>query len=90
MYRISANGHDHRRLRKLQSHAFSEKALAAQESLMQSHPLLFVKKLKEQCQKPTKGLVALNQWYNFTTFDLIGDLAFGEPFGLTEQGAPNE
>jgi hypothetical protein len=23
-------------------------------------------------------------WFNFTTFDLIGDLAFGEPFGLAQ------
>ncbi|KAF6839218.1 cytochrome p450 [Colletotrichum plurivorum] len=23
-------------------------------------------------------------WYNFTTFDIIGDLAFGEPFGCLE------
>jgi cytochrome P450 len=26
------------------------------------------------------------QWYNFCTFDLIGDLAFGEPFGCLESG----
>lgn len=25
-------------------------------------------------------------WYNFTTFDLIGDLAFGEPFGCLKAG----
>lgn len=26
-------------------------------------------------------------WLNFTTFDIIGDLAFGEPFGCLELGA---
>lgn len=26
----------------------------------------------------------MRQWYNFTTFDIIGDLAFGEPFGMLE------
>ena len=26
------------------------------------------------------------KWYNFTTFDVLGDLAFGEPFGCLESG----
>ncbi|KAL1854027.1 hypothetical protein VTK73DRAFT_8826 [Phialemonium thermophilum] len=26
----------------------------------------------------------MTQWYNWTTFDIIGDLAFGEPFGCLE------
>lgn len=25
-------------------------------------------------------------WFNFTTFDVIGDLAFGEPFSLLKEG----
>lgn len=63
----------------------------AQESIIQCHLRTFVKKLKEQCRKPNgEVVVALNQWYNFTTFDLIGDLALGEPSGFTEQGALNE
>ena len=28
--------------------------------------------------------VSLTEWYNWTTFDIIGDLAFGEPFGGLE------
>jgi hypothetical protein len=28
--------------------------------------------------------IILSEWYNFTTFDIIGDLAFGEPFGYLE------
>lgn len=31
-------------------------------------------------------VVNLVQWYNFTTFDIIGDLMFGEPFGCLEAG----
>jgi cytochrome P450 len=27
----------------------------------------------------------MTRWYNFTTFDLIGDLAFGEPFGCLSE-----
>ncbi|KAB8205974.1 cytochrome P450 [Aspergillus parasiticus] len=28
--------------------------------------------------------LVISDWYNFTTFDIIGDLAFGEPFGCLE------
>jgi hypothetical protein len=28
----------------------------------------------------SRETVDMSQWYNFTTFDIIGDLAFGEPF----------
>lgn len=30
------------------------------------------------------AVVDMTRWYNFTTFDLIGDPAFGEPFGCLE------
>ncbi|OHE93749.1 cytochrome P450 [Colletotrichum orchidophilum] len=32
------------------------------------------------------GPVNLALWYNYCTFDIIGDLAFGEPFGCLEEG----
>lgn len=32
----------------------------------------------------------MRHWYTFTTFDLIGDLAFGAPFGCLEKGETNE
>ncbi|KAH8900750.1 putative cytochrome P450 monooxygenase [Thozetella sp. PMI_491] len=30
--------------------------------------------------------VDMTAWFNWTTFDVIGDLAFGEPFGCLERG----
>ncbi|KAL9097591.1 MAG: hypothetical protein Q9165_000487 [Trypethelium subeluteriae] len=66
----------HQRMRRLISHAFSEKALREQEPLIKKYVDLLVKRLRETDGQST-NLVA---WYNFTTFDLIGDLAFGEPF----------
>lgn len=40
---------------------------------------LLIKRLTEACDAgtPTQDIV---KWYNWTTFDLIGDLMFGEPF----------
>ncbi|KAK3388721.1 cytochrome P450 [Sordaria brevicollis] len=42
---------------------------------------------KEEGGKEGKKKVAQNMvaWYNWTTFDVIGDLAFGEPFGCLEK-----
>lgn len=32
----------------------------------------------------TLGQSQMTQWYNWTTFDIIGDLVFGEPFGCLQ------
>ncbi|KAI2794707.1 Cytochrome monooxygenase lcsI [Penicillium oxalicum] len=77
---INSNEADHSRERRLLSHAFSEKALRDQEGLVQSYVNLLVERLKEQIDSAPQSTVDLVSWYNFTTFDIIGDLAFGEPF----------
>ncbi|KAK3301698.1 cytochrome P450 [Chaetomium strumarium] len=81
---VVANAEDHRRQRRLLSHAFSEKALRGQEDIMKHYIDLLIRRLGERAA--TGESVNMVQWYNFTTFDLIGDLAFGEPFGCLERG----
>ncbi|KAF4761614.1 hypothetical protein N7455_002375 [Penicillium solitum] len=76
---LNSNDEDHSRERRLLSHAFSEKALREQEGLVQSYVDMLVERLKEVVSS-SKETVDMSQWYNFTTFDIIGDLAFGEPF----------
>ncbi|KAJ5908632.1 Cytochrome monooxygenase lcsI [Penicillium taxi] len=76
---INANDADHSRERRLLSHCFSEKALREQEGLIQSYADLLVDRLKGEIAA-SRETVDMTQWYNFTTFDIIGDLAFGEPF----------
>ena len=87
--RISANEQDHRRLRKLQSHAFSEKALYSQEPIIQDYAHQFVDGLRRKMAESPEGIVPLGSWYNFTTFDLIGDLAFDENFSCVKDGVLN-
>ena len=70
---------DHARQRKLLSHAFSEKALREQEPLLQSYIDLLISKLYEECHI-NNGVVDVMDWYNYTTFDIIGDLSFAESF----------
>lgn len=76
---INSNDADHARERRLLSHAFSEKALREQESLVQHYVDSFIEKLDGEIAA-SRETVEMTKWFNFTTFDIIGDLVFGEPF----------
>lgn len=78
---LTANDADHSRIRRLLSHAFSDKALKEQEALIRAQVEILINALKKQIDGPSKGKVNLSDWYHWTTFDVIGDLAFGESFG---------
>ncbi|APA13827.1 hypothetical protein SS1G_13923 [Sclerotinia sclerotiorum 1980 UF-70] len=73
---------DHARYRRLLSHAFSEKALREQEPLIQKYIDLLIQRLYENEEKGYQNMV---HWYNFTTFDIIGDLTFGDSFGCLDK-----
>ena len=66
----------HSRFRRLLSHAFSARALEDQQPVIVSYVDLLIQHLHENISKP-QDMVA---WLNWTTFDVIGDLTFGEPF----------
>ncbi|KAH8811274.1 cytochrome P450 [Xylogone sp. PMI_703] len=73
---------DHSRYRRLLSHGFSEKAMREQEPLVMKYIDALIEGLRDSAKKGPQDMVA---WYNWTTFDLIGDLTFGEPFGCLEK-----
>lgn len=75
---IVADDADHTRFRKALSHAFSEKALGDQEPLMKVYIDLTIEKMKDIAA--SEGPADMVKWYNLTTFDIIGDLAFGKSF----------
>ncbi|KAF6808212.1 cytochrome p450 [Colletotrichum musicola] len=79
---VSSNGREHSILRRQLSHGFSERSLREQQPLIMRYVDLFVQRLRENCGS---GAVDMMAWYNFTTFDIIGNLAFGEPFGCLEK-----
>lgn len=68
---------DHSRMRRSLSYAFSDKALREQEQLVMGYVDLLINRLTEQAEKGIS--VDIMRWYNFITFDVITDLAFGEP-----------
>lgn len=72
----------HARQRRALSHAFSTKALLEQEYIIKSYIDTFSKKMQGFAR--TGETVNLTDWFAFTTFDIIGDMALGEPFGCLE------
>lgn len=74
---IPAGEEDHSRMRRNLSHAFSDKALRSQEELIQGYVDLLVHRLGEHASESRS--VDIMRWYNYTTFDVIADLSFGEP-----------
>ena len=71
-------------MRRLLNHAFSESALREQEPLVDTYFDTLIEKLSRRAHSMNDSKVDLVQWYNFTTFDIIGDLAFAESFGALE------
>ncbi|CAG8957787.1 hypothetical protein HYFRA_00000125 [Hymenoscyphus fraxineus] len=71
----------HRRMRKLISPAFSDKALIAQEPLLVSYIDKLISVLTERVLESPTGIVNIVQWYNYTAFDILGELALGQSFG---------
>ncbi|KAI9882065.1 MAG: hypothetical protein M1823_006199 [Watsoniomyces obsoletus] len=79
---ISAPEADHARFRRVLGPAFSEKAIRAQEPLIRSYIDLLIDRLMSQVQDGDGvAITDLVAWFNYTTFDIVGDLGFGEPFG---------
>ncbi|GAA5870869.1 hypothetical protein JCM1840_002713 [Sporobolomyces johnsonii] len=91
---------EHTRKRKIVSHSFAPKSVREFEPYIASTVRMLLSKwdaLAEQAKKdPTskngerlKGwaVVETLDWLNALAFDIIGDLAFGSPFGMLERDA---
>ncbi|KAJ6011677.1 Cytochrome P450 monooxygenase aclL [Penicillium canescens] len=81
----NADDEDHRRLRRAQAHAFSEKALSLQEYYVQRYVDLFISRLGEEMNSAKNGATNAATWFNYLTTDIIGELAFGASFGGLEK-----
>lgn len=82
---INSSEADHARQKRLLTHAFSERSLRDQESLVMAYIDLFITRLGELANNSQD--VDLLHWLNYLTFDIVGDLAFGEPFGCLKDSA---
>ncbi|PHH70204.1 hypothetical protein CDD82_7265 [Ophiocordyceps australis] len=70
------------------SHAFSARSVAQLEPYMRQELELFVARLDQLvAQAGGEARVDLLLWFNYLAFDMIGDLAFGAPFGMLQAGS---
>ncbi|KAL2062039.1 hypothetical protein VTL71DRAFT_6305 [Oculimacula yallundae] len=70
---------DHSRFRKNLSYGFSDTSLRDQEPLLMSYVNLLLQRI-EQASSGGEKAIDMCEWYNYTTFDIIGHLTFGESF----------
>lgn len=79
----------HRQDRRDLAHAFSAAALREQTYIARKYIDQFVSQVTRFGQ--TDNGISVDEWFMWLTFDVIGDLAFGEPFGAVEKGtdSPN-
>lgn len=81
---------EHTRKRKIVSHVFSARSVGRFEEFMRQNLEVFVSKWDELCEGCTgaDGYVDMDalHWFNYLAFDIIGDLAFGAPFGMLAKG----
>jgi hypothetical protein len=54
--------------------------LKLQEPLLKSYVDKFIHEISQRACRGES--IDMSRWFNFATFDVIGDLAFGEPFDL--------
>lgn len=77
---LTADDEGHRRMRRLQNPAFSDKALKARESVIAGNSSLLIHQLQQQASDSETATVDLVSWTNHYTFDNIVELVFGESF----------
>ncbi|KAI0308517.1 cytochrome P450, partial [Amylostereum chailletii] len=90
----------HARKRKIVSHVFSPRTINEYEPLISSHVAELLERLDVIYEKGCRGIegdegtgwvsrdgwlwLDIQPWFAYVVFDIIGDLAFGSPFGMVE------
>ena len=77
----------HALIRKTMSYAFSAKAILEQEELIIKYADMLTIAIDEEGKS---GPINLVEMFNWTTFDILGELGFGEPFGSLQDRRVDE
>ena len=80
---------DHNRQRRIVGHAFSDRALKEQEHILHKYIDMLMNRLQDLAREGATP-VDIYSWYNFATFDIIGDLCFDDSFHCLENGVAHE
>ena len=74
----------HRRHRRLLGASLTESALRSVEPFVKEKVKIVLDHMKKE--NTARGCVDVMKWWVFLTTDIIGELSFGEPFGMLEIG----
>lgn len=79
---------EHTRKRKTVSHTFSAKSIGQFEQYIHSNLEQLAAQWDRRSKEADGGYYKMDalHWFNYVAFDIIGDLAFGQPFGMLEKG----
>ncbi|KAL8964069.1 MAG: hypothetical protein Q9183_004727 [Haloplaca sp. 2 TL-2023] len=75
-------------MKKILLPTFSQRSLLEQESIIGGVIDRFVRIIGEKAPPDSKG-INMTKWYEMTSFDVLGELAFGESFHSPEAGKPH-
>ncbi|KAK0328681.1 hypothetical protein LTR82_000613 [Friedmanniomyces endolithicus] len=73
---------EHGQRRKIWAPAFSDKALRAYETKIESYNDKYVRRVTESIGTPVNA----SNWFNLYSFDVMGSLAFGKDYHMLESG----
>ncbi|KAJ6002358.1 cytochrome P450 [Penicillium sp. IBT 35674x] len=77
--------HKHSQMRKMLSPAFSQRALLEQESIIGGIVDRFIHIIGERAAPGSNG-INMTKWFEMGSFDILGEMAFGESFHSLENG----
>ncbi|KAF2859127.1 putative P450 monooxygenase [Piedraia hortae CBS 480.64] len=79
---------EHTRKRKIVSHTFSAKSVGQFEQYIHHNLEKLVAQWDSKSAEAKGDFYRFDalHWFNYVAFDVIGDLAFGAPFGMLERG----
>ncbi|KAI9035561.1 cytochrome P450 [Aspergillus affinis] len=80
--------HKHAAMRRMLAPAFSQRALLEQEDIIGGIIDRFVRIVGEKAPPGSKG-INMTKWYEMSSFDILGEMAFGESFHSLEAGKPH-
>jgi cytochrome P450 len=77
---------EHGQVRRVFTNAFSDKALKLQEPLIRLHVDKLIRNINKAIAADPEVHLDVVKLLNHTTFDIMGDLTFGEPLGMLDTG----
>ena len=80
---FTANDSEHSRYRRLLAQGFSDKSLREWEPILQAHTSHLINSLRHKIissSTPGSAVVNLVDWFSFTGYDIISEIAFGKSF----------